>query len=109
MAFFTKKKEENQEAPKHADIGRNDPCHCGSGKKYKKCHEDKDQAAERKILEDNWAKSAAEAKEQDEKKAKENKDTPPVAAKHNNPKTAQPKHQQFVPSQVSTPRKSGGG
>jgi uncharacterized protein YecA (UPF0149 family) len=20
------------------DIGRNDPCHCGSGKKYKKCH-----------------------------------------------------------------------
>lgn len=19
------------------DIGRNDPCHCGSGKKYKKC------------------------------------------------------------------------
>lgn len=20
-------------------IGRNDPCHCGSGKKYKKCHE----------------------------------------------------------------------
>jgi preprotein translocase subunit SecA len=24
-----------REAPK---IGRNDPCHCGSGKKYKKCH-----------------------------------------------------------------------
>jgi uncharacterized protein YecA (UPF0149 family) len=22
-------------APK---IGRNDPCHCGSGKKFKKCH-----------------------------------------------------------------------
>ncbi|MBI3298372.1 MAG: YchJ family protein [Elusimicrobia bacterium] len=20
------------------DLGRNDPCHCGSGKKYKKCH-----------------------------------------------------------------------
>lgn len=20
------------------NIGRNDPCHCGSGKKYKKCH-----------------------------------------------------------------------
>jgi uncharacterized protein YecA (UPF0149 family) len=19
-------------------VGRNDPCHCGSGKKYKKCH-----------------------------------------------------------------------
>ncbi|MCR4294545.1 MAG: SEC-C metal-binding domain-containing protein [Elusimicrobia bacterium] len=19
-------------------VGRNDPCHCGSGKKFKKCH-----------------------------------------------------------------------
>ena len=25
--------------------GRNDPCHCGSGKKYKKCHLDADQKA----------------------------------------------------------------
>ncbi len=24
-------------------IGRNDPCHCGSGKKYKKCHYQEDQ------------------------------------------------------------------
>ncbi|CAG0944456.1 Protein translocase subunit SecA [Gammaproteobacteria bacterium] len=24
-----------RETPK---LGRNDPCHCGSGKKYKKCH-----------------------------------------------------------------------
>jgi preprotein translocase subunit SecA len=22
----------------HAKVGRNDPCWCGSGKKYKKCH-----------------------------------------------------------------------
>jgi len=22
----------------HRSIGRNDPCHCGSGKKFKKCH-----------------------------------------------------------------------
>ena len=26
-------------------IGRNDPCHCGSGLKYKKCHAAKDDAA----------------------------------------------------------------
>jgi hypothetical protein len=26
-------------------IGRNDPCHCGSGQKYKKCCEGKDDAA----------------------------------------------------------------
>ena len=25
-------------------IGRNDPCHCGSGEKYKKCHLPKDNA-----------------------------------------------------------------
>jgi preprotein translocase subunit SecA len=22
----------------HKDIGRNDPCWCGSGKKFKRCH-----------------------------------------------------------------------
>ncbi len=27
--------------------GRNDPCHCGSGKKYKQCCLDKDEAAAR--------------------------------------------------------------
>jgi uncharacterized protein YchJ len=25
------------------DVGRNDPCHCGSGKKYKSCHMVSDQ------------------------------------------------------------------
>jgi hypothetical protein len=30
--------------PKSAmDLGRNDPCWCGSGKKYKKCHYKSDQ------------------------------------------------------------------
>ena len=29
----------------HRKVGRNDPCPCGSGKKYKKCHMRKDQAA----------------------------------------------------------------
>ena len=29
-------KSQNTPARKH--LGRNDPCHCGSGKKYKKCH-----------------------------------------------------------------------
>jgi hypothetical protein len=27
--------------------GRNDPCHCGSGKKYKQCHLAQDEAAAR--------------------------------------------------------------
>ena len=33
-----------------AKPGRNDPCHCGSGKKYKKCCLAKDEAAERDRL-----------------------------------------------------------
>jgi preprotein translocase subunit SecA len=28
-------------------LGRNDPCHCGSGKKYKQCHLAKDEDAAR--------------------------------------------------------------
>ena len=28
-------------------LGRNEPCHCGSGKKYKQCCLSKDEAAER--------------------------------------------------------------
>lgn len=28
-------------------LGRNEPCHCGSGKKYKKCHMKEEQAAEK--------------------------------------------------------------
>ena len=57
MGLFSKKTEDTKktaEAAKHADIGRNDPCHCGSGKKYKKCHEDKDAAAEHAHLEKQW-------------------------------------------------------
>jgi tetratricopeptide (TPR) repeat protein len=33
-----------------AKPGRNDPCPCGSGKKYKRCCRDKDEAAERAAL-----------------------------------------------------------
>ena len=46
-----------------SEIGRNDPCHCGSGKKYKKCHLEKDEAADRKKRETaalNAAKVAAD-------------------------------------------------
>jgi hypothetical protein len=109
MAFWNKDKKA-EDLPKHADLGRNDPCHCGSGKKYKKCCMEKDQTAERKTLEENWAKSAAEVKAEAEKNAKESKETPASPTKHgSNPQSIQSKHQKFVPSQVSTPRKSGGG
>ncbi len=51
-------------AKKKKKIGRNDPCPCGSGKKYKKCCMEKDQQrqhekfqqqeASRKLAEQNW-------------------------------------------------------
>ena len=31
-------------------IGRNDPCHCGSGKKYKYCHYEIDHNSEEPII-----------------------------------------------------------
>lgn len=41
-------------------VGRNDPCHCGSGKKYKKCHEAEDEAKEAAELAAQKAKADAE-------------------------------------------------
>ena len=29
--------------PAYTELGRNDPCWCGSGKKYKKCHIQEDE------------------------------------------------------------------
>jgi hypothetical protein len=41
-------------------LGRNDACHCGSGKKYKKCHEAEDEAKEAARLAAEQAKAEAE-------------------------------------------------
>jgi hypothetical protein len=38
--------------------GRNDPCHCGSGKKYKRCCLAKDQTAEREARTDAATEAA---------------------------------------------------
>jgi tetratricopeptide (TPR) repeat protein len=45
--------------------GRNDPCHCGSGKKYKRCCLQKDQIAESAALAQAAAARAAEAAQHD--------------------------------------------
>jgi tetratricopeptide (TPR) repeat protein len=45
--------------------GRNDPCHCGSGKKYKRCCLQKDQIAESAALALAAAARAAEAAQHD--------------------------------------------
>lgn len=72
-------------------IGRNDPCHCGSGQKYKKCHLPKDDAAKSAELAAAAeaaaaaakAKADAEAEEADKAEAAGEKGGPdrPVAAR----------------------------
>ena len=44
-------------APPKKLPGRNEPCHCGSGKKYKQCHLDQDETSAREVR----AKATAEA------------------------------------------------
>jgi uncharacterized protein YecA (UPF0149 family) len=39
--FFNRIISEDQPAPTRT-LGRNEPCWCGSGKKYKKCHLEED-------------------------------------------------------------------
>ncbi len=82
-------------------LGRNEPCHCGSGRKYKHCCLDKDEAAARA--------ASAEAAQ-----------TTPAANAENAAPVRPPKHQTQQPwkksaanthgfHRVSTPRKVGGG
>jgi hypothetical protein len=80
--------------------GRNDPCHCGSGKKYKHCCLAKDEAAER------------------EKLAAEEKAAPPAEAGEAPPaRTRPPKHTTQQPwkrtenrgfPKLNVPRRIGG-
>lgn len=66
--------------PKKA-LGRNDPCHCGSGKKYKQCHLEKDEQAAREAR----ARAMAEAEKNapDAEPSKEG-EKPPVKS-HDKP------------------------
>jgi uncharacterized protein YecA (UPF0149 family) len=42
LASWFRKLLSPRSAPLKAELGRNEPCWCGSGKKYKKCHLAKD-------------------------------------------------------------------
>ena len=46
-----------------AEPGRNEPCHCGSGKKYKQCHLAADEAAAREARTQAGDTPAAETAE----------------------------------------------
>src|SRR3954470_3069147 len=60
----------------NTDIGRNDPCHCGSGKKYKKCHLEKDQTVNRKEREKAALNAAKVMADQAKEEAKDGKAAP---------------------------------
>jgi hypothetical protein len=95
-----------------ADIGRNDPCTCGSGKKYKKCCEAKDSAKTHTELETQWTKSVKDFE-------KEKKDTETAEAENPGTTAKNPKHavssvkaqRHNIPTapKFNMPRKSGGG
>ena len=51
--------------PRHSKkIGRNDPCPCGSGKKYKDCHEPEGQAFLEKLAKKEDKQHRKEARQQ---------------------------------------------
>jgi hypothetical protein len=93
-------------------LGRNDPCHCGSGKKYKACHLETDEAAAREARKALQEKQQAEAPAPAEASA----DAPP--AEHAHP-PHEPRHNTSQPWKKSAggprsvprfnaPRRSGG-
>lgn len=86
------------------NLGRNDPCHCGSGKKYKQCHLAEDEAKAR--TERAKAAEAAPAPAADADAAA----PAPSGAKH---QTRQPWKKAATNThgfgKTSLPRKVGGG
>jgi hypothetical protein len=81
-------------------LGRNDPCHCGSGRKYKQCCLEKDEAAARAARE----AAIAEAPPPEPVEA--------APAKPPRPQTYQPWKRSATNThgfhRMSTPRKVGG-
>jgi len=85
-----------------ATPGRNDPCHCGSGKKYKQCHLGADEAKARQAREKAAAAAPAPAAA----------DTAKAASGPPRHKTRQPWKKTATNTQgfgkTSLPRKVGG-
>ena len=93
-------------------LGRNDPCHCGSGKKYKACHLEADETAARE------ARKAAQEKQEAEAAPAEEAAADAPAAEHAHP-PREPRHNTSQPWKKSAggprsvprfnaPRRSGG-
>ncbi len=81
--------------------GRNEPCRCGSGRKYKQCCLDKDES-EARIA---YAKAAAEAPESSPDAAAR---VSPRAPKHTTEQPWKASQTRGAHQRVRTPRKVGG-
>jgi hypothetical protein len=104
----------SSDAPLPAKLpGRNDPCHCGSGKKYKKCHEDKDATMTHTVLEKKWqeAEKLAAKKAEEEKEAAAKSPTATTQPKPNREpsQVSGHKHNTLSVPKFNTPRRTGGG
>jgi len=89
------------------NTGRNDPCPCGSGRKYKKCHLQEDEESRSRALAEAAREAAARDAEAEEEEKKEGQAHPPDAKGR---KVSPPSHRPktgAVARQVSTPRKVG--
>jgi uncharacterized protein YecA (UPF0149 family) len=93
--------------------GRNDPCHCGSGKKYKKCHEEKDAAATHTVLEKQWQEgekaAVKKAEEEKEAAAKQPPSNTPPKPNQQQPQVSGQKRTTFSIPKFNTQRRTGGG
>jgi hypothetical protein len=94
-------------------IGRNDPCHCGSGLKYKKCCNAKDDAARSAELsaqaaaraQEAAAKAEAEAKAEDEEAEPASAKTGKGSAKQEGGPAAKPPRPKLPSHHTSLPRR----
>ncbi len=77
-------------------LGRNDPCHCGSGQKYKKCHQAEDDAKKSAELQAQAAERAAAAAAEAEAEGEEGKEA--TASGPAQPKHAKPQQSRQRPN-----------
>jgi hypothetical protein len=87
------------------ELGRNEPCHCGSGKKYKQCCLAKDEAAEREA---RAKRGEAPVEEAPAEASKHHAPAPPAPRQP----TSQPWRREFKNTRgfarTNAPRRSGG-
>ena len=92
--------------------GRNDDCPCGSGKKYKKCHLQADEAAQSAALAKTNEEGAKKAKAEEHDHEGHDHHGHDHAHEHGHKRgygSHIPKPGSPVVHQVSAPRKAGGG